>query len=131
MRHQRRAQPVGGPGQPAVALLEVTERHEHHVGVAHAGELAGRIAKAGVLGAEDAIAQLAAHQPQQRAQLLHVLARLVDRILARALRLAAQLVEGMVDAPARHPPHLFGHRLSRIEAKRARGHPSSLPLRGL
>jgi hypothetical protein len=131
VRHQRRAQPVGGPGQPAVALLQAAERHEHHVGVAHAGELAGRVAEAGVLGAVDTLAQLAAYQPQERAQLLHVLARLVDRLLARAVRVAVKLVERMVDATARHPPHLVGHRLSRIEAKRARGHPSSLPLRGL
>ena len=124
MRHQRRSQPAARAGQLAVALLEVAQGREHHVRVADPGQLAGRVAEAGVLGAVDAVAELAAHEPQQRAQLLHVLARLVHRLLARAVRLAAQLVERVVDAPA---PRRTVEEPCRIEAEAARGHASSLP----
>ena len=40
--------------------LERTERLEHHVGVARAGELAGRVAEAGVLAREGVVAELSA-----------------------------------------------------------------------
>ena len=62
-------------------LVELLEGVEHDVGVAHAGELLTGVAEAGVLPSVDVVADLCAHQPDDRTQLLHVLARVVDRLL--------------------------------------------------
>ena len=78
------------------ALVELVVGLEQSFGIAQRGEPARRIAQRGVLPAVDLVAEPAAGEPQQPAQALARLARLVDRRMP-VTRGIPELAEGEVE----------------------------------
>ena len=95
---QRLAQPQEATvGQTGIAQHEPVEGFDQRLGIAHAGERPGQLTEARVFDFEVFLPELRAHQANQRAQLLALLANAVNR--ARS-RLAVQLRE----RPDQFPP---------------------------
>jgi hypothetical protein len=108
----RRAQLGLHPG----GNVERLEGVQHHVALAHVRQLAAGIPEAEVLAAERGVAELTARHAEQGAQLLQVLARLVHRLLRRAVRLSAQLLERVADAAIRNADDALWKRLRGLQA---------------
>src|SRR3954451_7251594 len=110
---------VSGDALELGGLPQRLERLQLHLGVARRRQQPARVAEAAVLPLVRFLADLVAHEPQQRAHLLQILAGLVDG-LGWMVVVAAELLQRIVDAAQGDAPDSARGRLAWLQAIRAR-----------
>src|SRR3954466_12356445 len=106
------AQPVEAiPGRRSEALAQPVESLDQDLGVAMRAEQPGDVAVVPVLTAPDVVAQRVTDEAEGGADLLHVLARLVDRVGRFGPGLAAELGDRVVNLDGDHSLHPRTERL--------------------
>ena len=94
-------------------LRQAIERFHQDLSVPEAAQTPRHLPVVVVLATPDVFADLLANEPQGRADLLDVLARLVDRLRGLGARLASQLGDRVVNLSREDSPHSCVHGLAR------------------
>ena len=94
-------------------LRQAVERFHQDLSVPEAAQSPRHLAVVVVLAAPDVVADLMPNEPQGRADLLDVLARLVDRLRGLGARLASQLGDRVVHLSREHSLHSCVNGLTR------------------